>query len=188
MTQFWAKLNRHSKNCMDEFSIIRSDSYPGNLPERVKSYSRVSKDDVSKGLSFKNDYVSYHIPSKTLMKWCFVVVKHFKTWILKPKNEIERKLSEHRFDYIKLVSCCNIIVCISSKFDYRIFEYDRFWSVKITRKLVFRLRTPIFYCYREKKQSEAKRSFEQIHHFFWNHNNFKFAENIVSKGNSIMLK
>ena len=34
-------------------------------------------------------------------------MKHFKTWI------IERKLSEHRFDYIKLVPCCNIIVCIS---------------------------------------------------------------------------
>ena len=41
-------------------------------------------------------------------------MKHFKTWILKPKNEIERKLSEHRFDYINLVPCCNIINCISS--------------------------------------------------------------------------
>ena len=41
------------KICMDEFSIIWPDPYPGNLPARVKSYSRAAKDDVSKGLSFK---------------------------------------------------------------------------------------------------------------------------------------
>ena len=45
------------KNCMDEFSINRSS----NLPARVKSYSRASKDDVSEGLSFKNGYVSYNM-------------------------------------------------------------------------------------------------------------------------------
>ena len=46
---------------MDEFSINRSDLCPGNLPARVKSYSRASKDDVSEGLSFKNGYVSFNM-------------------------------------------------------------------------------------------------------------------------------
>ena len=72
------------------------------------SCSRTSKSHVPKGLNFNVSYDTVKISQINMIHKCW------SRSILKSKNEtwklLERKLFEHEFDYINLVSCCNIIV------------------------------------------------------------------------------